>query len=98
MVVFTLISYLVNRNRGKDLVWAIAKVNTHGIAQPKAHDTALLSKVAGRAFAPLAASTLEHLAVAKAFGRRNGYAIDQTQVSTLLACFQPRTVGGMKRY
>ena len=53
MVVFTLISYLVNRNRGQDLVWAISKVNTHGIAPPKAHDTTLLSKVAARAFAPV---------------------------------------------
>lgn len=96
MVVFTLISYLVNRNRGQDLVWAISKVNTHGIAPPKAHDAALLSKVAARAFAPLAASTLEHLAVAKAFGRRNGYAIDQTQVSILPARFRPYTVGGTK--
>jgi sodium-independent sulfate anion transporter 11 len=79
LVIFTLISYLVNKNRGSDTAWAISKVNTDGIQQPKAHDTALISKVATRAIAPLVACTLEHLAVGKAFGRRNGYAIDQTQ-------------------
>jgi sodium-independent sulfate anion transporter 11 len=69
----------VNKDRGKDLLWGISKVNTHGIIPPKAHDTALISKVATRAIAPLIACTLEHLAVGKAFGRRNGYTIDQSQ-------------------
>ncbi|KAI1486097.1 sulfate transporter 4.1 [Biscogniauxia mediterranea] len=80
LVVFTLISYLVNRGRGADdLVWAISKVDTDGIGTPRAPGAALLSRVAGRAIAPLIACTLEHLAVGKAFGRRNHYAIDQTQ-------------------
>jgi len=79
LVIFTLISYLVNKDRGKDLLWSISKVNTHGIIPPKAHNTSLISKVATRALAPLVACTLEHLAVGKAFGRRNGYTIDQTQ-------------------
>ncbi|KAH8597691.1 sulfate permease [Bisporella sp. PMI_857] len=79
LVIFTLISYLVNKDRGSDVLWAISKVNTHGIVPPKAHDTGLISKVATRAVAPLVACTLEHLAVGKAFGRRNGYTIDQSQ-------------------
>ncbi|KAH6648628.1 sulfate permease [Truncatella angustata] len=79
LFIFTLISYLVNKDRGDKLVWAISKVSTHGIATPKAHDTGLIAKAATRAFAPLIACTLEHLAVGKAFGRRNGYTIDQTQ-------------------
>ncbi|KAI0594975.1 sulfate transporter 4.1 [Biscogniauxia sp. FL1348] len=80
LVVFTLISYLVNRGRGDDdLVWEISKVDTNGIGTPRAPGPALLSSVAGRAIAPLIACTLEHLAVGKAFGRRNHYAIDQTQ-------------------
>jgi len=53
LVVFTLISYLVNKNRGKNLLWAISKVDTHGIMRPKAHDTSLIAKVATRAVAPL---------------------------------------------
>ncbi len=79
MVIFTLISYLVNKDRGSKPLWALAQVSTHGIITPKAPDTALLSKVAGRSIAPLIACTLEHLAVGKAFGRRNGYTIDQSQ-------------------
>ncbi|KAL3419314.1 sulfate permease [Phlyctema vagabunda] len=79
LVIFTLISYLVNKDRKDDLLWSISKVNTNGIVAPKAHDTGLISKVATRAIAPLVACTLEHLAVGKAFGRRNGYAIDQSQ-------------------
>ncbi|KAF3016169.1 hypothetical protein E8E14_009754 [Neopestalotiopsis sp. 37M] len=79
LFLFTLISYLVNKDRGSDLVWAISKVSTHGIATPKSHDAGLIGKAAARSFAPLVACALEHLAVAKAFGRRNGYAIDQTQ-------------------
>lgn len=79
LVIFTLISYLVNKDRGSNVLWAISKVNTHGIIAPKAHNTSLISKVATRALAPLVACTLEHLAVGKAFGRRNGYTIDQSQ-------------------
>lgn len=79
LFIFTLISYLVNKDRGSDLVWGISKVSTHGIATPKSHDAGLIGKAAARSFAPLVACALEHLAVAKAFGRRNGYAIDQTQ-------------------
>jgi sodium-independent sulfate anion transporter 11 len=79
LVIFTLISYLLNKNRGNNVLWAISKVDTKGISRPKAHNPGLISKVATRAVAPLVACTLEHLAVGKAFGRRNGYEIDQTQ-------------------
>ncbi|KAK8874235.1 sulfate permease [Apiospora arundinis] len=79
MILFTLVSFFVNKDRGAKPLWAITKVKTHGIVAPKAHDAALIMKVASRAFAPLVACSLEHLAVGKAFGRRNGYSIDQTQ-------------------
>ncbi|KAI0506472.1 sulfate permease [Xylaria bambusicola] len=78
LIIFTLISYLVNKDRD-ELLWAISKVNTNGIAQPKTHDNALISKVAARAIAPFIAASLEHQAVAKAFGRKNHYTVDQTQ-------------------
>ncbi|KAH8676105.1 sulfate permease [Xylariales sp. PMI_506] len=78
LFIFTLISYLVNKDR-KTPYWAVSQVDTDGVKPPKAHDSELLSTVASRAFAPLLASCLEHLAVGKAFGRRNGYTIDQTQ-------------------
>ncbi|KAK8056189.1 sulfate permease [Apiospora rasikravindrae] len=79
MVLFTLVSFFVNKDRGAKPLWSITKVKTRGIAAPKSHDIELLIKVASRAFAPLVACALEHLAVGKAFGRRNGYSIDQTQ-------------------
>ncbi|KAL7628290.1 hypothetical protein AAE478_002490 [Parahypoxylon ruwenzoriense] len=78
MVIFTLISYLVNKDR-EQYLWSISEVNTHGIQTPKAPGAILLSKVAARSIAPLVACTLEHQAVGKAFGRRNHYAVDQTQ-------------------
>jgi sodium-independent sulfate anion transporter 11 len=81
LVIFTLISYLVNKDRDANntLLWGISKVKTNGIIAPTAHNPKLISKVATRSIAPLVASTLEHLAVGKAFGRKNGYAMDQTQ-------------------
>ncbi|KAI1764017.1 sulfate transporter 4.1 [Hypoxylon sp. FL1150] len=78
MVIFTLISYLVNKDRD-DYLWSISKISTHGIQTPKAPDAVLLSKVVARSIAPLVACTLEHQAVGKAFARKNHYAIDQTQ-------------------
>ncbi|KAI0478219.1 sulfate permease [Xylaria cf. heliscus] len=78
LVIFTLISYLVNKDRD-ELLWAISKVNTNGITHPKAHDNGLISKVAARAIAPFVAASLEHQAVARAFGRKNHYTVDQTQ-------------------
>ncbi|KAI0454779.1 sulfate permease [Xylaria acuta] len=78
LVLFTLISYLVNKDRD-ELLWAISKVDTNGIELPKAHDNGLISKVAARAIAPFVAAALEHQAVARAFGRRNHYTVDQTQ-------------------
>ncbi|KAK7951349.1 sulfate permease [Apiospora aurea] len=78
-VLFTLVSFFVNKDRGAKPLWSTTKVKTQGIAAPKSHDMELLIKVASRAFAPLVACALEHLAVGKAFGRRDGYSIDQTQ-------------------
>ncbi|KAI0966542.1 sulfate permease [Xylaria arbuscula] len=78
LIIFTLISYLVNKDRD-ELLWAISKVDTDGIAHPKTHDSTLISKVAARAIAPFIAASLEHQAVAKTFGRRNHYTVDQTQ-------------------
>ncbi|KAI1753915.1 sulfate permease [Xylaria castorea] len=78
LVIFTLISYLVNKDRD-ELLWAISKVDTNGIAQPKVHDSGLITKVAARAIAPFVAASLEHQAVGRAFGRKNHYTVDQTQ-------------------
>ncbi|KAI5862646.1 sulfate transporter 4.1 [Durotheca rogersii] len=80
MVVFTLISYLANRGRDHGAyLWSISEVSTHGIETPRAPGAVLLARVAARSIAPLVACTLEHQAVGRAFGRRNHYAVDQTQ-------------------
>ncbi|CCF35853.1 sulfate permease [Colletotrichum higginsianum] len=102
LVVFTLISYLVNRGRDKsDYSWKVSQVNTHGITQPIVPAANLVQKVAVRAVAPLVASTLEHLAVGKAFGRKNNYQIDQSQefnylgvVNIVNSFFSTMPVGG----
>ncbi|RWA10273.1 hypothetical protein EKO27_g4826 [Xylaria grammica] len=78
LIIFTLISYLVNKDRD-ELLWAISKVNTHGIAYPQVHDRGLISKGRGARHRAFVAASLEHQAVARAFGRRNHYAVDQTQ-------------------
>lgn len=79
LVIYTLISYLCNRNRGKDMLWAVTKVDTHGLPTPKNHDSQLLQKVFARSFAPLIAMSVEHLGVGKAFGLRGNYNIDKSQ-------------------
>lgn len=80
LVLFTLISFLVNRNETKETYhWKVAQVDTDGLWRPRAHDTTLLSKVIGRSFAPLIAMAVEHLGVGKAFGLRNNYQIDKSQ-------------------
>ncbi|KAF6786589.1 sulfate permease [Colletotrichum sojae] len=102
LVIFTLISYLVNRGRDKaDYAWKVSQVSTHGIVAPKVPESNLVSKVATRAIAPLVASTLEHLAVGKAFGKKNNYQIDQSQelnylgvVNIVNGFFSAMPVGG----
>ncbi|KAK5992598.1 putative sulfate permease C3H7.02 [Cladobotryum mycophilum] len=80
LFIYTLISYLVNKDRGeKHYMWAVTEVDTHGLIAPKSHDTTLLAKAAPRAFAPFIAMAVEHLGVGKAFGLRNNYNIDKSQ-------------------
>ncbi|OAA31968.1 sulfate permease [Moelleriella libera RCEF 2490] len=79
LVLFTLISYLCNRGRPKDLLWAITKVEADGLPTPRGHDSNLLKKVLAKSIAPLIAMAVEHLGVGKAFGLRNNYSIDKSQ-------------------
>lgn len=80
LVLFTLISYLVNKDRTvEEYHWKVTKVDTHGLWTPRVPQTGLLRKVIGRSFAPLIAMAVEHLGVGKAFGLRNSYTIDKSQ-------------------
>lgn len=80
LVIFTLISYLVNKDRDEESYhWSVTEVDTHGLWTPRVPKNGLLQKVIGRSFAPLIAMAVEHLGVGKAFGLRNGYTIDKSQ-------------------
>ncbi|KAF6839676.1 sulfate permease [Colletotrichum musicola] len=100
LVIYTTISFLVNKDK-KTPLWAISKVKANGLRAPKIPATDLVSKVAMRAIAPLVASALEHLAIGKAFGRKNNYAIDESQelcylgvTNTVNSLFGAMSVGG----
>jgi sodium-independent sulfate anion transporter 11 len=82
LIIFTGISYAVNKDidlENDDPVFALSKVKSSGIATPRMPDSALIGKVFARSIAPFIAAALEHLAIAKAFGRKNGYVTDAAQ-------------------
>jgi sodium-independent sulfate anion transporter 11 len=82
LIIFTGISYAVNKDidlKKDDPVFALSKVKSNGIATPRMPDSALIGKVFARSIAPFIAAALEHLGIAKAFGRKNGYVTDPAQ-------------------
>lgn len=80
LILYTLISYLVNHNlEADDYKWEVTKVKTNGLWTPRVPEGTLLNKVIARSFAPLIAMAVEHLGVGKAFGLRNNYNIDKSQ-------------------
>jgi sodium-independent sulfate anion transporter 11 len=101
LILFTGISYGVNKNRVKNPIWALSKVQSNGIEDPKMPSSPLISKVFPRSIAPFIAAAIEHLAIAKAFGRKNNYVIDPAQELVYLgftnffnAFFSAMPVGG----
>jgi sodium-independent sulfate anion transporter 11 len=79
LILFTGISYAINKDRVKNPIWALGKVQSNGIENPKMPSSPLISKVFPRSIAPFIAAAIEHLAIAKAFGRKNSYVIDPAQ-------------------
>ncbi|KAF2866348.1 sulfate permease [Massariosphaeria phaeospora] len=82
LILFTGISYGVNKDidlENDDPVWELSKVKSEGINNPVMPNTTLIGKVFPRAVAPFLAAAIEHLAIAKGFGRKNNYAIDPAQ-------------------
>jgi solute carrier family 26 (sodium-independent sulfate anion transporter), member 11 len=101
LLLYTGISYGVNMHRKNKPLFAISAIVSNSIAHPNPPSMSLVSTVAGRSFAPFLASSLEHIAIGKAFGLKNGYVIDQSQELTLLGItnvfnsfFSAMTVGG----
>ena len=78
LVILTTISFLVNRNR-KPPVFNVSNISATSIKAPVVPPASLISKVAGPAIPAFLAASLEHLAIAKSFGRRNRYFIDESQ-------------------
>lgn len=82
LILFTGISYAVNKDidlENDDPVWELSKVKSEGIAAPVMPSSTLIQKVFARSVAPFIAAAIEHLAIAKGFGRKNNYVIDPAQ-------------------
>ncbi|PVH96932.1 hypothetical protein DM02DRAFT_686603 [Periconia macrospinosa] len=79
LILFTGMSYGLNKNRVNDPIFELSKVKSDGINSPVMPPTDLIPKVFPRAVAPFLAATIEHLAIAKGFARRNNYVIDPAQ-------------------
>ncbi|SMR63801.1 unnamed protein product [Zymoseptoria tritici ST99CH_3D1] len=82
LVVFTGISYGVNKKFGTDsdrYLFEVVKVKSSGIATPEVPSSALISKTFPRSIAAFVGSALEHVAIARAFAVKNNYQSDQTQ-------------------
>lgn len=85
LLIFTGISFALNRNRQDDPLFDLAKVKADGIVPPKAPDFGLVEKVVFRSIAPFIAAALEHIAIGKAFAAKNDYVLDESQELCYLA-------------
>ncbi|RMY79277.1 hypothetical protein D0862_13201 [Hortaea werneckii] len=82
LVLFTGISYAVNKKYGKDddkYLFEVVKVSSSGISTPEMPPTPLISKAFPKSIAAFIGAILEHVAIARAFGVKNNYVSDQTQ-------------------
>ncbi|KAF7563375.1 hypothetical protein G7046_g733 [Stylonectria norvegica] len=80
LVLFTGVSYAVNKNRGSDnYLFDVVKVHANGQEAPKMPRSDLIPEVAGRSIAVFIGAAIEHTAIARAFAVKNGYTTDQSQ-------------------
>lgn len=78
LVLFTGISYAVNKNRETHL-FAVVEVQAQGQEAPKMPRADLLPEISGRSIAVFIGAAVEHVAVARAFSVKNHYTMDQSQ-------------------
>ncbi|RSL48481.1 hypothetical protein CEP54_012900 [Fusarium duplospermum] len=78
LVLFTGVSYAVNKNR-EDYLFDVVKVQSKGQQAPRMPRKDLIPEIAGRSIAVFIGSAVEHLAIARAFAVKNHYASDQSQ-------------------
>ncbi|KAF4444185.1 putative sulfate permease SutB [Fusarium austroafricanum] len=80
LVLFTGVSYAVNKNRGKsNHLFDVVKVKANGQEAPTMPPSDLISEVAPRSIAVFIGASVEHLAIARAFSVKNNYVSDQSQ-------------------
>lgn len=80
LVLFTGISYAVNKDRGEDdYLFAVTEMTHKGIIPPAIPPSDLLGKTPMRSIAAFIAASVEHVAIARAFGARGNYLTDPSQ-------------------
>jgi len=78
LILFTGISFGVNKDL-KTPLWAITGKVPSGLQAPAVPPLPLVKFVVFLSFPVFITAALEHVAIAKSFGRKNGYTIDQSQ-------------------
>ncbi|KAL9945613.1 hypothetical protein D7B24_009446 [Verticillium nonalfalfae] len=78
LVLFTGVSYGVNKNRSEYL-FEVVEVKANGQQAPTFPRQDLIPEVAGRSIAVFIGAAVEHTAIARAFAVRNQYTTDQSQ-------------------
>lgn len=81
ILLYTMISWLVNRSRREHPAFKVLGVIPKGFRDASVPnlDTGMLSKFAGHLPATVIVMLVEHIAISKAFGRVNNYTIDPSQ-------------------
>ncbi|CZR65479.1 related to sulfate permease SutB [Phialocephala subalpina] len=83
ILLFSIISFFVNKDIKTPIFDLTGKIPA-GLLPPKSPDLNLVGKVFQSSLAVFIAAALEHIAICKAFGRKNNYTIDQSQELTFL--------------
>ncbi|KAF5018736.1 hypothetical protein F66182_9271 [Fusarium sp. NRRL 66182] len=78
LVLFTGVSYAVNKNR-EEYLFEVVQVQSRGQEAPTMPKKDLIPEIAGRSIAVFIGSAVEHLAIARAFAVKNHYTSDQSQ-------------------
>lgn len=80
LVLYTGVSYAVNHTRAEDdYLFAVVKVKSQGQEAPAIPPGDLIGKVASASLTVFIGATIEHTAIARAFGVKNNYVPDQSQ-------------------
>ncbi|KAL6415587.1 sulfate transporter 4.1 [Ilyonectria robusta] len=78
LVLFTGVSYAVNKNR-EEYLFEVVEVKSEGQEAPSMPKTDLIPEVAGRSIAVFIGAAVEHTAICRAFAVKNDYTTDQSQ-------------------